>query len=368
MLDLSQTVTLVARTTRDHEATKNALELCLSRVKFHSVVICSDDPARVAPDGFEYTAVKVKKLKHAGDGCVWAMTEWPAIMEQINTAEHLLGIEYDGYVTNVDAWDDEFLNWDYTGTPWGDGTNGNGGFTLISREFWRQVGALNIPPRVEECSQSDILLCRYAANGRIGYRQSLEMAGVRYAPPEVAARFSTSEMYTGQFGFHGKPVIPQIERYGLNIAEGTWDASKTVKIITKDTEVPTLTADDNIDALYAKFVLQRFFHVNILGVLRHMAAAVAPGGYLCVSAPDIEFISEQYMSGKMIDNPNIYLFGQQSNPDDCYYSVFNGPTLAIGLTEIGLTDVLYSRGPFGPAHAPSGLFAMGRKPLNAEAA
>ena len=368
MLDLSKSVTLVVRTTRDHEATKAMAELCLSRAKFYNIIVISDEPARIAPDGYDYTAVKIKKFKHAGDGCVWAMTEWPAIMADIEIAEHLLCPEYDGYITNVDAWDDEFLNWDYTGTPWGDGTNGNGGFTLISREFWRQVGALNIPPKVEECSQSDILLCRYAANGRIGYRQSLEIAGVRYAPPQVAARFSTSEVYLGQFGFHGKPVMPQVERYGLHVAGGVWDAAKTARIITKDVEVTELTSDDKLDVLYAKFILQKFSHTNTLGVLRHLADAVAPGGYLCVSAPDIEFIAEQYMSGKMHDNPNIYLFGQQLDPNDCYYSVFNGPTLAIGLTEIGLTDVLYSRGPFGPSHAPTGLFAMGRKPLNVAAA
>jgi len=54
------------------------------------------------------------------------------------TTSHVLVIQADGYVINGDAWNDEFLQYDYIGAPWLylDGRNvGNGGFSLRSRRL-----------------------------------------------------------------------------------------------------------------------------------------------------------------------------------------------------------------------------------------
>jgi tetratricopeptide (TPR) repeat protein len=119
------------------------------------------------------------------------------MLDYIQT-EHVLLIQWDGYVVNPAAWTDEFLKYDYIGAPWGFHADayrvGNGGFSLRSR---RLLEALQ-DPEIVDLDPEDEAICRR-------YRPMLEHRyGIRFAPEEVAARFSFETTYPQgvPFGFH----------------------------------------------------------------------------------------------------------------------------------------------------------------------
>jgi hypothetical protein len=116
---------------------------------------------------------------------------------------HALVIQHDGFVLNPDAWTDEFRQWDYIGAPWdvdGHRVVGNGGFSLRSRQLLQRLAKPELarPPGVPE----DWFVC-------VSARDLLERDGFRFAPPDLAHRFSFEGdpafgvSWSGQFGFHG---------------------------------------------------------------------------------------------------------------------------------------------------------------------
>jgi hypothetical protein len=108
---------------------------------------------------------------------------------------HVLVVQRDGVVANPDAWEPGFLDYDYVGAPWPDGVVGNGGFSLRSA---RLLAAL---PELGPCQgPEDEHICRV-------HRAELESMGMRFAPREVAARFSwerncANPCYRGAYGIH----------------------------------------------------------------------------------------------------------------------------------------------------------------------
>lgn len=124
---------------------------------------------------------------------------------------HVLTIHADGYVLNYKAWDREYLQYDYIGATWlyKDGMNvGNGGFSLRSKKLCDILADQDIDERYMH--PEDHCICRT-------FRKSLETDfGIRFAPEEVANRFSIeayganalkgANMYGGQFGFHSSHV------------------------------------------------------------------------------------------------------------------------------------------------------------------
>ena len=120
------------------------------------------------------------------------------LLRHIET-EHVLLIQWDGYVVNPSAWSDDFLDHDYIGARWGFHQDahcvGNGGFSLRSR---RLLEALQ-DSAIDRFEPEDEMICRH-------YRPMLESRyGMRFAPPEVADRFSFETTYPQgrPLGFHG---------------------------------------------------------------------------------------------------------------------------------------------------------------------
>lgn len=129
------------------------------------------------------------------------------IAEYVNTS-HMLIIQSDGFVLNPNAWDDSWLQYDYIGATWlyKDGMNvGNGGFSLRSKKLMSIMSTFDI----RNFHPEDSVICRL-------YRSKLEDMGIKFAPEEVANKFSIeaygssliegANKYSGQFGFHGYNV------------------------------------------------------------------------------------------------------------------------------------------------------------------
>lgn len=111
--------------------------------------------------------------------------------------DFVLVIQWDGYVINPGAWTDEFLQYDYIGAPWHFRTDfkvGNGGFSLRSKKL---MTLLATSPEITRLHPEDDTTA-------IIYRQFLIDRGIKFAPLELARKFSTeNEPYRASFGFHG---------------------------------------------------------------------------------------------------------------------------------------------------------------------
>lgn len=123
---------------------------------------------------------------------------WYRVPPEVETS-HLLVIQWDGWVLDGSLWEPEWLDADYIGAPWWwhpDKRVGNGGFSLRSTRLMRFLAAHS--DKFPVAAIEDDALCRQ-------YRPALEAEGFRWAPEEIAMRFSfeyTKPASHGTFGFH----------------------------------------------------------------------------------------------------------------------------------------------------------------------
>ncbi len=152
--------------------------------------------------------------------CIWQLAG-------VSDADFIIGIEPDGMIINPESWSEEFLEYDYIGAPWNSDTQklfdnnncvGNGGFCLRSKRFL-ELSAKIDQKSYEDCKKThrlggneDLFLCKYK------YNYFIEN-GIKFAPPEVAAKFSFEEPIHGadpktSFGFHGKgqPIYQEMTK------------------------------------------------------------------------------------------------------------------------------------------------------------
>lgn len=207
-------VTLLSFTTSDYAGVRRAVDRCTQHCEFNNVVIFTDK-AEEFP-GWEHV-IHIDPIKPEEVAVVNICT-----IPQFRYlfADFTLTIHWDSWVVNPDAWTDDFFNYDYIGAVWQDGTVGNDGFCLKSRKLMDEIAALPVKPTPAECRPSDILLCKrkkyeYYPELRC-FRDELEEKGIKYAPPEVADRFSIEDKpYAGSFGFHGHKTLLSLHQKGL---------------------------------------------------------------------------------------------------------------------------------------------------------
>jgi hypothetical protein len=112
--------------------------------------------------------------------------------------------QWDGHVRDTSLWTPEFLDYDYTGASWpqfDDGHDvGNGGFSLRSK-------------RLMELCKSPSFVRHHPEDLAIGRtnRRWLEQQDIRFAPRELADRFSSERAgdLRQSFGYHGLFLMPQ---------------------------------------------------------------------------------------------------------------------------------------------------------------
>tara|TARA_R110000824_G_scaffold127_3_gene456 strand:+ start:2972 stop:3664 length:693 start_codon:yes stop_codon:yes gene_type:complete len=195
-----------------------ALQYSMQGMDFGAVKFISHERPRNLPSEIKFEKYKgFEKIdyKEFSYYCIYKL------VEHIDT-EFMLLIHPDGYIINPDKWEDEFLNWDYIGAAWpiredafidpfGNHQRvGNGGFTLRSRKVLEVPQIEEIP---FEVNQGDFYkhmnAGSYNEDGNICVhnRHLFEKHGVKFAPVEVAVKFSQelpvpeSEGIT-PFGFH----------------------------------------------------------------------------------------------------------------------------------------------------------------------
>lgn len=184
-------VTLCCVDCINHDLALAALDQCARKCAFARILFATD--RSFAIDGVD--CVRIAPITSREAYSQFVIKELSAHVD----TDFALLVQWDGFVVNAQAWSDDFLDYDYIGARWtfhADAhTVGNGGFSLRSK---RLLEALRDPRIVAE-SVEDVAICRT-------YRGYLESHhGIRFAPEEVADRFSFEASYfaTLPFGFHG---------------------------------------------------------------------------------------------------------------------------------------------------------------------
>jgi hypothetical protein len=192
--------------TREHELARLAVIDCLNAVTFGDVLIFTDRPEKFLGETWTLPTemcgqpVRFIQVPDWPDKLGWSRCAWHGPAQHLRT-RHTLNIQWDSWIWDTSMWRDDFLDYDYVGSPWWykDGLNvGNGGFSLRStrlcRFLYKNRSEFPVITHVD-----DDLLCRK-------YRPKLEERGFNWAPQDIAhdfafecARPSGSSRH---FGFH----------------------------------------------------------------------------------------------------------------------------------------------------------------------
>ena len=137
--------------------------------------------------------------------------------------DFVLTIQNDGFIINPCAWLDEYLEYDYIGSPWLNPISddrlrvGNGGFSLRSKKMLLATKVLtDFCQSPSEVGNEDVFICHRERHTLENFFQ------IRVAPVELAVKFAVepnecpeqkhidlNDLSTyDTFGFHGLPHIP----------------------------------------------------------------------------------------------------------------------------------------------------------------
>ena len=177
-----------------------AAEICCEDFEFAEIKLLSSIPSD------NKNVVKIDPVESIREYSQFMLKE---LNNFINT-EFVLIIQYDGFILNSAAWDDDYLKYDYVGAPlWVEDklVVGNGGFSLRSKKL------LDILQNNPSINIEDEPSHKYAENEdwiiSVIEREYLESQDIKFAPVDLAHKFSFEKnkeygaKWNGQFGFHG---------------------------------------------------------------------------------------------------------------------------------------------------------------------
>jgi hypothetical protein len=187
-----------------------AAEICQEHFEFADVKLLTSLPA-----GQHKNIVHIEPIIRVEDYSQFVISR----LDEFVDTEHVLVIQYDGFILNPHAWDDSFLKYDYIGAPWlvknwsvrdygfpsdslGTMIVGNGGFSLRSKKFLSICAQLACENKFDKYHPEDVALC-------VWNRGLMERQGIQFAPVDLGQKFSfegdnyESSQWNGQFGFHG---------------------------------------------------------------------------------------------------------------------------------------------------------------------
>ncbi len=171
--------------------TARVLQYCDSLIEFERVVFFSGCKKRMCDFPFEIIPIKPLDMQKWN---IFVNREVPKYI----TGDFAMSVHEDGFPIAVSKWRPDFLKYDYIGAPWHDGVVGNGGFNIESKRLM-EIKLMMIRTPDELTTASDTYICR-------NRRAALETLGIRFAPLDVAIKFSTETIFNDKpsFGFHGR--------------------------------------------------------------------------------------------------------------------------------------------------------------------
>lgn len=203
-------VTLVALTSVKIKPTIKAMLYSMRGIDFGDAVLITHEKPFMLPKKIRYAHIdKIDEIDKFNYACVYELGKY------IKT-DYILLVHYDGFVIHPESWRDEFLDYDYIGSPWplppdddpvkyrdpdGKIIRVGNSVGIRSKKLLDLPGQLNLPwESFYGWYNEDGFLCCH-------HHKELEAAGCKYAPIEVARYFGreqTFEETTGikPFTFH----------------------------------------------------------------------------------------------------------------------------------------------------------------------
>lgn len=188
-------VTLCCVDTRSPAEAVHALRQSMRQIDFGRVLYLG--PARARTMGLELSGIELVAIEDITSIEAYSRFMLHGLGPYIDTS-HVLVVQWDGFVTHPERWQDRFLDYDYIGPPWyykhQAAAVGNGGFSLRSRQL---IDALALLP-YDGSEPEDRVIC-------VHWREQLEREhGIRIAPVALAAEFGIEYgPWRPAFGFHG---------------------------------------------------------------------------------------------------------------------------------------------------------------------
>lgn len=205
MLQLKN-VTLVVVTSVKHEQNVKALEKSMEEIEYGAIKFISD----IRPDSLPENVIFEKIDPITYDG--FSEFTFLKLHKYIETEFSLL-VHHDGFIVRPELWDPDFLKYDYIGAPWpysetayitdyGEHVDqGNGGVCLRSKKLLEMPTKLGLELQHRQGFYND------DGNFCVYQRKTFLDNGIKYAPKELAAKFSTETWIPGisreSFAFHG---------------------------------------------------------------------------------------------------------------------------------------------------------------------
>lgn len=200
-------ITLVTATSVRVSEHLRAIEKCRKNIDFGNVIFVSHEKPSYFPEDIEF--MQYPKIETIMD---FNYLMWEDIGWMIDTPFALFCQDH-GYVLDHRLWRDEFLNYDFIGSPWEIRENsytantgekvrvGNGGFSIRSQKLMRLPRQRGWELRQEHgFYNEDGNYCCY-------YRKEFLEEGIKYAPLELAIHFAyetpiPENQGVPSFGFH----------------------------------------------------------------------------------------------------------------------------------------------------------------------
>lgn len=202
-------VTLLGIDCVDIDRLVQAAEICMKDFEFAEVKLLTSLPSQ------NPNIIKIEPVESIEEYSKFMIYK----LDEYFTTSYVLVIQYDGFILNPSAWTNEFLNYDYIGAPWlvadwsvndfgfpknllGKLIVGNGGFSLRSKKLTSLCAKLFRDGVFLNYHPEDVAICLHN-------RKLLEEKGIKFAPIEIAKKFSFEaendecDVWDGQFGFHG---------------------------------------------------------------------------------------------------------------------------------------------------------------------
>ena len=190
-------VSLVVIDTAYKKLTEMAVADTLARVSFDDILVFSDRPLDVPAKTISCQIASNQEAERF---------MWYGVYPHLRT-KLALYIQWDGWVTSPELWQEDFRQFDWIGARWPwhpPGKQvGNGGFSLRSRKLLEILSKEQIkfpyePVEGQTVCYEDQLVCLH-------YRDQLASEyGIRFADETTASMFSTEhDGNPSTFGFHG---------------------------------------------------------------------------------------------------------------------------------------------------------------------
>lgn len=220
MIDLKDVTFLSINGSADTDMFLYALQYSQTKIKPKKSVLVSWEEPSIPCKDIEFH--KIDKILSKDEYSKFLISN---INKYFDT-KYMLMIQDDGYILNPQLWTNEFLEYDYIGAPWPKSffggchyiLQGNGGFSLRSKRFVNKLKTLIFEWESLGKPPEDVFSC-------VCMRSILEGQGFRWAPLDIAKRFSTewpipelaSTDGSDSFGFHCSGDFPS--KINLNLAK-----------------------------------------------------------------------------------------------------------------------------------------------------